>query len=127
MENYCKYESLTKQEIRDVLKDTRECYLAVSDNNQPYAVPMYYKYEGDCYEDVFKLYNCKSGMKTSCINANDKVCISVMLKCNGRCYTVIAFGVASMYTCSGGDIIIKVKVTSMTGRVMELKSCECYD
>ena len=87
--------------IDQLLKKASVCHLGLSDNGQPYVVPMNYGYADKC----FYLHCATEGRKLAVISRNNRVCVEVVVEyalesadvpCNWatRFTSVIGFGLA---------------------------------
>jgi nitroimidazol reductase NimA-like FMN-containing flavoprotein (pyridoxamine 5'-phosphate oxidase superfamily) len=65
-------EILEDAECREVLRAQRLCVLAMTDGYEPYAVPLFYGFDG---ESVW--LGIAEGRKTQLIDRNPRVCVSV--------------------------------------------------
>lgn len=63
---------LDAAECRDVLAEQRLCVLAMVDGDEPYAVPVYYGFDG---ETMF--LGVAEGRKTAVLERNPRVCVTV--------------------------------------------------
>jgi len=64
--------ALDDAECRDVLSKQRLCVLAMVDGDEPYAVPVYYGFDGE------RMYlGVAEGRKTSVLDRNPRVCVTV--------------------------------------------------
>jgi len=61
-----------KEEIYAVIKACKTCYLAMSDNNTPYVLPMNFALDGD----NIILHSAQSGRMWETLQKNQKVCIN---------------------------------------------------
>ncbi|HKI90453.1 MAG TPA: pyridoxamine 5'-phosphate oxidase family protein [Draconibacterium sp.] len=61
-----------KEEIYAVMKACKTCYLAMSDNNMPYVLPMNFALDGD---NVI-LHSAQTGRMWETLKKNRKVCIN---------------------------------------------------
>jgi len=61
-----------RTEIDAILKECKTCYVAMSDNNIPYILPMNFAMEGD----RVILHSAQEGRMWETIKKNPKVCIS---------------------------------------------------
>ncbi len=63
---------LDRDECVDILSTQRLCVLATTDGEQPYAIPMFYGFDGDT------LYiGISDGRKTEVLDVNPRVCVTV--------------------------------------------------
>ncbi len=61
-----------REEINEIIKACKTCFLAMSDNNQPYVLPLNFALDGDC----IILHSAPEGRMWETINANPKVSIN---------------------------------------------------
>jgi len=61
-----------REEIEQVVKACKTCYLAMSDNNFPYILPMNFALDGDS----IILHSAQSGRMWETLKKNPKVCIN---------------------------------------------------
>jgi len=61
-----------KEEIHQIIRSCKTCYLALSDHEFPYVVPMNFALDGD---NVI-LHSAQSGRKWEMIRKNPRVCIN---------------------------------------------------
>ncbi len=64
-----------REEIDEIIKSCKTCFLAMSDNNKPYVLPMNFALDGDCVI----LHSAPEGRMWETIKANSKVCITWLL------------------------------------------------
>jgi len=64
--------ALDDAECRDVLAKQRLCVLAMVDGEEPYAVPVYYGFDGETM-----YLGVAEGRKTSVLDRNPRVCVTV--------------------------------------------------
>lgn len=73
--NLFDYEILNKDEIMKVIDKSEYVQLAVSEDDQPYVIPMCFKYKIKDDKLIFKLYGKPNGTKRNYIEKNSKVCL----------------------------------------------------
>ncbi len=61
-----------RQEIEKVITSCKTCYLAMSEDNKPYVVPMNFALDGD----FVILHSAQEGRKWETMKNNPKVCIN---------------------------------------------------
>jgi nitroimidazol reductase NimA-like FMN-containing flavoprotein (pyridoxamine 5'-phosphate oxidase superfamily) len=61
-----------RKEIDEIIKACKTCFLAMSDENMPYVLPMNFALEGD----VVILHSAQEGRMWETIKKNPKVCIN---------------------------------------------------
>ena len=64
--------SLDLNECREILREQRLCVLAMTDGDAPYAIPLFYGFDG---ESVW--LGIAEGRKTELLDRNPRLCISV--------------------------------------------------
>ncbi len=62
-----------RQEIEQILKKEKVCYLAMADGDTPYAIPTAFGYANG---HIF-MHSSKEGRKIEVIKKNNKVCVTV--------------------------------------------------
>lgn len=65
-------EILSDEECREILSTQRLCVLSTSDEGEPYAVPMFYGFDGETM-----YIGVSEGRKTRVLDANPRVCVIV--------------------------------------------------
>lgn len=61
-----------RAEIEEIIKVSKTCFLAMSDNNIPYVLPMNFALDGECVI----LHSAQEGRMWETIKKNQKVCIN---------------------------------------------------
>ena len=61
-----------RKEIDEIIKSCKTCYLAMSDENVPYVLPMNFA----LYKDALILHSAQSGRMWETLKKNPKVCIN---------------------------------------------------
>ncbi len=110
---------LDRAGIFEVLRCAPHCVLAVAENDQPYAVPMYYFWKFSGGRLWFLLCSDKCGCKMSCMRNNSKVALLFELPSENCTKTVVAKGKVLRFCnedCEDDDVIIEILATSVTGR-----------
>ncbi len=69
------YEKMTFREMIRLFNESKYCRLATADNNQPYAIPMYFKYIIDGGKIKFVLRSGDNGLKMRFMDNNNKVAL----------------------------------------------------
>lgn len=64
--------SLDEAECRDILRRQRMCVLSMADDEQPYAVPIFYGYDGSTV-----YLGIAEGRKTHVLDRNPRLCLTV--------------------------------------------------
>ena len=62
----------SKDEIKEIIRSSKTCYLAMADENRPYVLPMNFALDGD----FVILHSAQSGRMWETIKKNPKVCIN---------------------------------------------------
>ncbi len=62
----------SREEINEIIKACKTCFLAMSENGNPYILPMNFALEDDCVI----LHSAPEGRMWETIKANPKVCIN---------------------------------------------------
>ena len=110
------YIPMSNNEIINLVRCNNNCILAMTKNNFPYAVPMYY----EAYFDSNRLYlimkSNSYGKKMNYMDNNERVCIVIEDRSN--CKSVIIYGIACILNTNDCDngVIVKVIVEEITGR-----------
>jgi nitroimidazol reductase NimA-like FMN-containing flavoprotein (pyridoxamine 5'-phosphate oxidase superfamily) len=63
------------QEIEEILRKGKSMYLALSDNNLPFMVPVFYAYDGT----HLYFHSAKAGTKIEIMKRNNQVCFAVSI------------------------------------------------
>lgn len=88
---------LTPAECRAVLTRQRLCILAVVDGDQPYAVPLFYGFDGEMI-----YLGIAEGRKTRALDVNPRVCVTVPEVGRGNSWrSVLIAGRAEVITDAG--------------------------
>jgi len=61
-----------REEINKIIQQCRTCFLAISENNKPYVLPMNFALDGD----IVILHSAKSGRMWNGLKINPAVCIN---------------------------------------------------
>ncbi len=123
------YKPLNTAQIYRAIENSDMCSLGVAENNQPYVIPMCFRFEQDGINRYFTMKSYTDGMKMTCIENNQKVCLEFVNKNIYYIDTVVVFGTAQIITPTTGTVqtanglsesIIKVTPVEMTGRRYEV-------
>ncbi len=115
--NY-KYEEINIYKIKNILKKNNICAFGIINNNYPYLIPMYYKLNKDCIDDiVLELYSSKSSNKINHLKKNDKVTILVQDISKNKSQSVIIYGRVYLEEIKNNIIKIIVHIDKITGRI----------
>ena len=63
--------------IEDIIERSSVCRLAMSDDGQPYVIPLCYGYK----DNTFYLHSAGEGRKLDILKKNDRVCIEIDNDC----------------------------------------------
>ena len=63
--------------IEDIIVHSSVCRLAMSDDGQPYVIPLCYGYK----DNTFYLHSAREGRKLDILRKNDRVCIEIETDC----------------------------------------------
>jgi hypothetical protein len=63
--------------IEDIIAHSSVCRLAMSDDGQPYVIPLCYGYK----DNTFYLHSATEGRKLDILRKNDRVCIEIDIDC----------------------------------------------
>ncbi len=58
-----------------IIRECKTCFIAMSDNNKPYVIPMNFALDGD----TVLLHGAREGKKWEILHKNPKICITWML------------------------------------------------
>ena len=72
-----KQEITSREEIDEIIKNSIVCRLALSENNQPYIVPLCFGYDG---KDLY-FHSAGDGKKIDILKQNNKVCFEFEADC----------------------------------------------
>ncbi|MDO5569040.1 MAG: hypothetical protein Q4G04_02870 [bacterium] len=108
MKNYL---DISKEEIIFILKQTNKCILALSNNHQPYLIPMYYQLYLEEDKIIIKMKNENKGKKLEYLKNNSLVSLIFEYGNWGKINTITANGEAKLEE----DLII-IKVNDISGR-----------
>lgn len=109
---------LNLNEMINMINKVQYCRLAVSENNQPYVVPMSFKYkcEGNSFKFLFKSLN--EGLKIKYLNINSKVCLEFDRNVGNAIDSIIVIGTARIFNdpCGDRSVILEVISSKITGK-----------
>lgn len=120
------YKEMTKTQIFEMLSVAPIARLCMSENGQPYAVPMAFRMKVRGSSITFCLYSPAGGRKMQCLAANGKVCLEFDWTTENGVLSVIATGTAKVCpgeltaACNKGLSAIEVTADSITGRIYQL-------
>lgn len=109
---------LNMNEIITMLNKVQYCRLAVSENNQPYVVPMYFKCKAQGNNLKFLFNSINEGDKIKFLNSNSKVCIEFDRNVGNAIDSIIVIGIGRIFNdpCADKSVIIEVVSTKITGK-----------
>lgn len=109
---------LNLNEMINMINKVQYCRLAVSENNQPYVVPMSFKYkcEGNSFKFLFKSLN--EGLKIKYLNINSKVCLEFDRNVGNAIDSIIVIGTGRIFNdpCADRSVILEVISSKITGK-----------
>ncbi len=115
--NY-KYNEMNIYKIKNILRKNNMCILALNNEYSPYLVPMYYKLNNDCEDDIiFTLHSSDKGKKMGCIKKNDKVTILVNDSFRNKNYSILGVGRIYLEEFKEGLLKITLRIEKISGRV----------
>ena len=112
-----KYMELNLMQILDVLRAARLTRLAVSDQDQPYVVPMHYQLEVTRGQVIIHLTTPEGGRKAETLRRNALVCLEFELPgCAWVDIALVEGRAAAGLREAGKAVDIRVTASVMTGR-----------
>ncbi len=99
-----------------ILKKEKCCTLAMSENNIPYLVPMFYELCNDLNGNTIKLVSFNNGKKMRCISSNSNVRLLVEHRGFNYLDTIIISGFAKIEQNCDNSSNIYICVKDITGR-----------
>ena len=109
---------LNLNEIINMLNKVQHCRLAVCENNQPYVVPMSFRYkcEGNGFKFLFNSLN--EGVKIKFLSRNSKVCIEFDRNVGNAIDSIIVIGSGRIFNdpCGDRSVILEVISSKVTGK-----------
>ena len=116
------WKKLDAQEIVRILENNWYAMLGVSEENQPYVLPMCYRFLRGKSRPVLQMHTMP-GKKMRCIRTNSQVCATVMQPVRGGMASVVMFGTAEIVrrdactNCNGGDMYtMEIVLSKISGR-----------
>lgn len=109
---------LNLNEIVTMLNKVQYCRLSVSENNQPYIIPMFFKYKCEGKNFKFILNSSKAGLKMNFLNNNNQVCIEFDRNVGNAIDSIIVLGSVRVFNdpCKESSVILEVISSKVTGR-----------
>lgn len=124
--NVLKSKHLDRDEIFYVLENAKYGRLAVAENNQPYAIPVFYQCMFDDDRVLFLISSRDIGEKMRCMRMNPKVALEVELAGEASICTVLANGRVTRFLnaeetpeSDGGYVTVEIFAQSVSGRKYE--------
>ncbi|MDD3164809.1 MAG: pyridoxamine 5'-phosphate oxidase family protein [Oscillospiraceae bacterium] len=111
------YKKLNREEIFAVLRQAPYCRLAVAENDQPYLVPMQYRWKYENGRLWFLLYSAERGEKMRCMHRNNKVALEFEVLREYTIDTVVAKGRIVRFakdTCCCADSVVAIEILATT-------------
>ncbi len=121
-----RYKELTMCEMLDVIRSDDYAMLAVSNNNLPYTIPMFYNFREFRGKYYIFMISSQSGTKMEFMESNKNVCVSFderNRKCDCMCneyLSVLAFGTANLMHLDNYDTCDCMKDANFSVLVSEL-------
>ncbi|MEG1559546.1 MAG: hypothetical protein RRY79_02530 [Clostridia bacterium] len=120
------YDNMTQEQIIQLIKCAKFADLAVSEDNKPYCIPMYYSHGFQDGKLIIYMESSDCGKKISCIKNNANVCVAIERSSERGMESAVIFGKAiilkhinechkdEQFQCCSS---IKITVTEMSGRL----------
>lgn len=109
---------LNLNEIITMLNKVQYCRLSVSENNQPYIVPMFFKYkcEGKNFKFIFN--SSRDGLKMKYLFNNNQVCIEFDRNVGNAIDSIVVLGAVRVFNdpCKERSVILEVVSSTITGK-----------
>lgn len=110
------YQELNLLQILDVLRPGGVARLALSEDGQPYVVPMLFQLEVRGTQLIFHLASPANGRKLRILQSNDRVCLEVEQPACAWYDVVIAEGRALLCTTEEPGVELLIYPSSLSGR-----------
>lgn len=113
------YDEMSLHEIMCLLDKMKLCRLCVSENNQPYCIPMFFQY---CYESgeiIFILESVTNGKKMRAIENNCRVSLEFDTQIGCCIESVVVTGIAKIDDIPCEEFLnirVMISCISVTGR-----------
>lgn len=132
--NYCNYRELGIQGIVGVLNNTAYCRLAVAENNEPYIVPVNFRWMYENEHFLFFLQCPEHGEKMESMEKNKKVALefeydtcNVMATVTVKGHVVgmseVSSGCGNGSCCGQNCVSIEIEADTITGREFFKNGC----
>lgn len=114
----CNFRDLTWNEITNMINKVQYCRLAVTEDNQPYVVPLYFSYKFEKNNIKFTLHSEDSGNKIRTMNSNNKVCLEFDRNIGSAIDSIIVIGEAKICNnlCASNSVVIEIISSDVKGR-----------
>jgi nitroimidazol reductase NimA-like FMN-containing flavoprotein (pyridoxamine 5'-phosphate oxidase superfamily) len=106
-----------REEINQIIRSCKTCFVSLSDNNIPYVIPMNFALDND---DII-LHMAQSGKKWDILKKNPQVCISWVL---GEKITWQDVGVACSYRVKSKSVIVDGRAEIINDYSIKVKCME---
>lgn len=110
------YQELNLMQILDVLRPGGVARLALSEDGQPYVVPMFFQLEVRGRQLILHLASPASGRKLRILRGNDRVCLEVEQPACAWFDVVLAEGRATVGAASEPGVELLVYPRVLSGR-----------
>lgn len=117
-----RYQEMNLMQVLDVLREGGIARLALSQDGQPYAVPVAFQLEVRRAQPVLHLASPSTGRKMDILRENDRVCLEVERPGCAWYDVVLAEGRATLGAAEAGGVQILIYPESLTGRRFFLTS-----
>ena len=109
---------LNLDEVINMLNKVQYCRLGVCENNQPYVIPMAFKYKWDGNSFRFIFNSLKKGLKIKYLSSNSKVCIEFDRNMGNAIDSIIVIGTVRLFNdlCGDNSVILEVMSSNITGK-----------
>lgn len=111
-----RYQELNLIQILDVLRSGGLARLALSQDGQPYVVPMAFQLEAQGAQLILHLASPGSGRKMAILRGNDRVCLEIEQPGCAWIDTVLVEGRATAGILQRDGVEIRVHPHSLSGR-----------
>lgn len=110
------YQELNLVQILDVLRPGGIARLGLSQDGQPYVVPMAFQLEARGTQLILHLASPDKGRKMEILRQNDRVCLEVERQACAWIDIVIIEGYAAIGLKEHGGVLLSVHPRTMSGR-----------
>lgn len=116
------YQEMNLMQVLDVLREGGIARLALSQDGQPYAVPVAFQLEVRRMQPILHLVSASSGRKADILRENDRVCLEVERPGCAWYDVVLAEGRATLGAAETGGVQVLVYPETLSGRRFFLTS-----